>query len=383
MGITATRWSLGIGALGVGSLGLIAVLGTACSKDEPKPAPEPKQPATKAQPAATTAASAPAAAAAAVPAPPKSLGALKIPKDNPLTAAKVALGQKLFFDKRLSVDGSRACYSCHQNEDGTGGHEPTAIGAKDVKLTRHAPAMWNVAYLPRLYWDGRADSLEAQAKGAWAGGNMGVGADNLTKKADELYALPEYTALFDAAFPGEGGTVATVTQAIASYERTLFCGDTAYDKFAAGDTSALNEEQKKGWELFTGKANCHSCHTPPFFSDAFMAEQGAYHNIGMGLEGTAPDKVDPGRQAISKVESDQSAFKTPSLRNVTRTAPYFHDGSVAKLEDAVAFMAKGGFKNEHLDPKLVDKKLAPEELKAIVAFLGALECDGKLEPPAN
>jgi cytochrome c peroxidase len=243
--------------------------------------------------------------------------------------------------------------------------------------------MWNVGYLPRLYWDGRADSLEAQAKGAWAGGNMGVGPDNLAKKADELYALPEYTPLFDAAFPGEGGTVATVIRALASYERTLFCGDTAYDKFAAGNSAALSDEQKKGWELFTGKGNCHSCHTPPFFSDAYLAEQGAYHNTGRGLEGIPADKVDLGRQAISKVDSEKSAFKTPTLRNVSKTPPYFHDGSVATLEDAVSFMAKGGFKNPQLDPKLVDKQLSAEEIKAVVAFLGALECDAKLEEPAN
>jgi cytochrome c peroxidase len=364
--LSAFAWCTLLGAANVG-----------CSKTE-QPAEKKAQPAKAAAQATAPAATAPKVS---VPSPPKSLGAPKIPADNPLTAAKVALGQKLFFDKRLSVDGSRSCYSCHQNEDGTGGHEPKAIGAADKQLTRHAPVMWNVAYLPRLYSDGRADSLEAQAIGAWAGGNMGVGKDNLAAKADELYALPEYSALFDAAFPGQGGTSKTVSQALASYERTLFCGDTAFDKFAAGDQSALTAEQKAGWDAFTGKGNCHSCHTPPFFSDAYMAEQGAYHNVGTAFMDPKNKDVDPGRQAISKSDSDLGAFKTPSLRNVTKSPPYFHDGSVADLNQAVEFMAKGGHKNPNLDPKLTDRKLTKEELASIVAFLGALECDGKLEPP--
>lgn len=359
----------------IAAAALVAVC--ACSKTE-QAAPKAE---TKVQPA-STAADTPSAkpAASPLPAPPKSLGALKIPKDNPLTPAKVALGRKLFFDKRLSADGTRACYSCHQNEDGTGGHEPLAIGAKDVKLTRHSPVMWNVAYLPRFYWDGRADSLEAQAIGAWAGGNMGVGNDNLTAKAEELYMLPEYTKLFDEAFPGEGGTQKTVSMALASYERTLFCGDTAFDRFSSGDTNALTSEQKKGWDLFTGKGNCHSCHTPPFFSDAYQAENGAYHNAGIGFKGKSEAEVDPGRKKVSSVDSDFGAFKTPTLRNITKSAPYFHDGSVDKLEEAVKYMASGAHKNPNLDPKLVDRKLSDEEIKSIVAFLGALSCEGKLEP---
>ncbi len=357
--------------------GVVAGVMLAGCEDKPKPEPQQTQQAASAE--APKAEPKPAKPShPPLPTPPKSLGKPKVPSDNPLTPAKVALGKKLFFDKRLSVDGSRACYSCHLNEDGTGGHEPMAIGAKEKQLTRHAPTMWNVAYLPRLYWDGRADSLEAQATGAWAGGNMGVGKENLAAKAEEIYLLKEYTALFDEAFPGIGGTSTTIAQALASYERTLFCGDTAFDKFTAGDQSALTAEQKAGWELFSGKANCHSCHTPPFFSDAYMAEQGAYHNTGMGYQGKKPEEVDQGRGEISKIDSEMGAFKTPSLRNVSKSAPYFHNGSVATLEEAVRFMASGGFKNPKLDPKLVDKKLSDAEIKSIVAFLSALDCDGEL-----
>lgn len=365
---------------GLGCLILGALVGTACSKEQP-PTTQTAL-ATAAVTAAPAASSAPAKALPALKAPPAALGTIKAPADNPTTPAKVALGQKLFFDKALSVDGTLACYSCHLNEDGTGGHDPVAIGAGQKKLPRHAPPMWNVGYLPALYWDGRSATLEAQATAAWAGGNMGVGKDNLLKKADEIGLKPEYEALFSEAFPGEGATPDTIVKAISAYERTLTCGETAWDKFSGGDAAALTDEQKQGWELFRGdKAGCASCHTPPFFSDAYLAAGGAYHNAGVGFEGKKEAEVDAGRQATSKSDSDFGAFKTPSLRNISKTAPYFHDGSVATLEAAVRFMAGGGFKNKNLDPKFVDRKLSDTEIKALVAFLGSLSCEGSLVAP--
>lgn len=358
------------------ALALLA-LAPACSKTEPAP-----QPARTSTPAVTPAKAGPTSALplGALPAPPEAFGPVKAPANNPTTPAKVALGKKLFFDPALSVDGSRSCYSCHQNEDGTGGHEPLAIGAKNVALPRHSPTLWNVGYLPHLYWDGRADSLEAQAKAAWSGANMGVGLENLSAQATAIGARAEYKAAFDAAFPGYGATPETVVQAISAYERTLFCGDTAFDRFAAGDSQALNSDQKAGMDLFIGKAACHGCHTPPFFSDAYLVEQGSYHNVGVGIEGKDPSTVDVGHQKISGSPTDWAAFKTPSLRNITRSAPYGHDGSKSKLEDQVRFMAKGGFKNPALDPKMMDKLLSDGEISQLIAFLGALECPGKLVP---
>lgn len=349
---------------------------SACSKEEKRteqPAAAPGE--------GSQAVTAPRRELPPLPTPPVAFGPIRTPADNPTTPEKVHLGNQLFFDPRLSVDGSRSCYSCHQNEDGTGGHDPLAIGAGNKPLTRHSPTLWNVAYLPRLYWDGRSDTLEAQAKAAWAGGNMGVGADNLRAKADELGALPEYKEQFDRTFPGLGATPETVVQALAAYERTLFCADTAFDRFSAGDATAMTDRQKAGWELFIGKAGCHSCHTPPLMSDAYVNAEGAYHNTGVGIAGKDRASVDEGRRKISQSPTDWAAFKTPSLRNVTRSAPYFHNGSVATLEEAVRFMAKGGYKNEALDPKLVDKKLTEQELSDLIEFLGALECGGKLTPP--
>lgn len=308
------------------------------------------------------------------------IGEMEFPSDNKQTDEKVALGHKLFFEKKLSVDGSVSCYSCHQNEDGNGGADPTAIGAEGKKLTRHSPVIWNVGYLPALYWDGRAANLEAQAKGAWAGGNMGVGQDNLDKKANEVAALPGYKELFEKAFPGEEASADLVAKALSAYERTLICDETAYDKYAAGDKKALNEAQKDGLELFMGKAMCSACHAPPHFSTAYMGK-GTFFNVGIGIEGVEEKDIDVGRMGVTKDEKDWAAFKPPTLRNVTKSEPYFHDGHTDDLKKAVQFMAGGGYDNKNKTPLMSDKKLTDEEVDKIVTFLGSLECTGKLEPP--
>jgi cytochrome c peroxidase len=298
---------------------------------------------------------------------------------DPKRDAKIELGHNLFFDKRLSGHNDRACYSCHMNEDGLGGHDPIAIGSGDKKQTRHAPVLWNTAYFKGAwYWDGRAKTLEDNAKAAWGGGNMGAGADNLDKKAAELYKIPGYKKLFDAA--GLTGKGDDVTAALAEYERTFICKDTAYDKFAAGDKAALSDQQQKGLDVFLGKGQCLICHAPPYFSTAMGVEGGAYFNMGMGTD-VPEDQVDIGRMKVTNQPTDWAAFKPPSLRNVTKSAPYFHNGSVAKLEDAVKIMASGGIKNKNLNPALADRGLTDEERADLIAFLGALECPGKLEEP--
>jgi len=309
------------------------------------------------------------------------LGKVKAPEDNPQTDEKIELGRQLFFDKRLSVDGSRSCYSCHQNEDGNGGHDPIAIGAQDKKLTRHSPVIWNVGYLPRLYWDGRSATLEEQGTAALAGGNMGVGKENLGKKAEEIAKIKGYKAQFEQVFPGKGATPETIVQALSAYERTLVCSDTTYDRYAKGDHAQLNANQKRGLELFMGKGACVACHTPPFFSTAYIVKDGAYFNVGVGFEGKKEEEADVGRKKVTNTDTDFAAFKVPTLRNVSKSAPYFHDGSKATLEEAVRFMAKGGFKNAHLSPLMTDKKLADDEIKAIVEFLGALDCQVALAEP--
>ncbi len=309
------------------------------------------------------------------------LGKMVVPEDNPQSDAKVKLGHQLFFDKRLSKDGSRACYSCHLNEDGNGGKDPIAIGAEEKKLTRHSPVMWNVGYLGSFYWDGRSGSLEDQAKAAWAGGNMGVGKDNLEAKAKEIESIEGYKKQFAEVFPKEGVTPATIVKAISAYERTLVCDATLYDKYAKGDEKAFNEEQKKGADLFMGKAGCANCHAPPFFSATFNAKEGAYFNVGIGTKDKEEAAVDVGRFSVTKKDTDWAAFKIPSLRNISKSAPYFHDGSVATLTDAVSLMASGGIKNKNLSSLATEKNLTTDEIKAIVAFLGTLDCGKTLSEP--
>ena len=318
------------------------------------------------------------------------LPALDLPED-PKRAEKVALGHALFFDKRLSGANDRSCYSCHQNEDGNGGKDPIAIGSGDKKLTRHSPVIWNVGYWKNAYyWDGRAKTLEANVNGAWGGGNMGgaPGADTpekitaaLDARTKDLAKLPEYKKLFEAAFPGADAKAEFVNSAIAEYMRTLVCDDTAYDRYAAGDKTALTEEQQRGLDLFQGKGMCVACHAPPHFSTAMSADGGAYFNVGIGTKDVPEDKVDVGRMKVSNAPADWAAFKPPSLRNVRKSPPYFHDGSVATLEEAVKLMASGGIPNKNKSTLLNDTKLSPAELADLVSFLGALDCPGKLEEP--
>ncbi len=325
--------------------------------------------------------SAPATEKVEAPPAPAAFPELKIPEDNPQTPEKVALGHQLFFDARLSVDGTRSCYSCHQNEHGNGGETPLAVGAMEKQLTRHSPVIWNTAYFDAFYWDGRAGSLEAQAKGAWGGGNMGVGADNLAAKAAELAKIEGYAKQFKKVFPDEGMTPGTIAKAISAYERTLICNDTAYDRYAKGDGSALTDEQKQGWALFMGKGQCVVCHAPPLFSSAMGIPGGLYYNVGIGTAGKADDQIDVGRNAVSQQDADWAAFKVPSLRNVSKSAPYFHDGSVGTLSEAVKIMATGGIANKNKTQLLADRGLSDEELGSLVAFLGALDCGGTLDQP--
>jgi cytochrome c peroxidase len=207
---------------------------------------------------------------------------------------------------------------------------------------------------------------------------MGAGADKLDKKAAEIAKIPGYKKLFEAA--GMKGTADDVASALAEYERTMICKDTRYDKYAAGDKTAMNDQEQRGLDIFLGKGQCLICHAPPFFSTAMGVEGGVYFNMGMGTD-VPEDQVDIGRMKVTNQQSDWAAFKPPSLRNVTKSAPYFHNGSVAKLEDAVKIMSSGGIKNKNLNPVLADRNLTDAERADLIAFLGALECPEKLEEP--
>jgi cytochrome c peroxidase len=294
---------------------------------------------------------------------------MQIPADNPLTPEKVALGRQLFFDERLSGDGSRSCYSCHVCEKGLTDGLPKAIGAFNKQLPRSSPTLWNVGYYKEFYWDGRSPSLEKQAMAAWTGGNQGAKPDEIVAK---LNALRGYRAQFQKVFGGDA-TPDNVVKAIASFERTIISGNTAWDRWKAGDTAAINQSAWRGWNIFQA-IKCNNCHDGVLFADQ------QYHNVGIGMDQKDPDV---GRFKVTNKPEDMGAFKTPTLRDIAKTAPYFHDGSVKTLEEAVDLMLAGGKPNEHLDKKNLEKhNILPEQREDLLNFLRSLTVDCTLSKPA-
>jgi len=302
---------------------------------------------------------------------------MAIPADNPLTAAKVELGKKLYYDKRLSGDGSRACYSCHVKEKGLTDGLPLAIGAYEAKLTRSSPTMWNVGYYPALYWDGRSPALEKQVIGAWSGGNMGATGKDGRPSVDDVVAklntIEGYKKEFEEVFGPGAITKENAAKALASFMRTIVSVESKWIKFRGGDESAFSEEAKRGWKIFSEKAKCTNCH------DGILLTDMQFHNVGIGMDAPLPDI---GRFTVTKDEKDTGAFKTPTLLDISKSAPYFHNGSVATLEEAVDLMAGGGKKNKHLDvTNLKPVKLSKEEKADLLAFLRSLDVEYTITEP--
>lgn len=293
---------------------------------------------------------------------------MSIPADNPLSPEKVALGRELFFDERLSVDGSRSCYSCHVCEKGLTDGLAKAVGAANKQLTRSSPTLWNIGYHKEFYWDGRSPSLEKQALAAWTGANMGAKADEIAAK---LNGIQGYRGQFQRVFQSDA-TPDNIVKAIASFERTILSGDTAWDRWRAGDQSALSQSAWRGWNIFQA-IKCNNCHDGVLFSDQ------QYHNVGIGMDQKEPDV---GRFKVTNKPEDTGAFKTPTLRDVAKSAPYFHDGSAATLEEAVDIMLAGGKDNPHLDRKNLEKrKILPEQREDLLNFLRSLTVDCGLKKP--
>jgi cytochrome c peroxidase len=302
-------------------------------------------------------------------APLKRYEAMKVPADNPMTAEKAALGWQLWFDTRLSGDGKLSCYACHVNEKGLTDGKALGQGAFGKPLTRSSPTLWNIGYHGDWYWDGRAKTLEAQALAAWKGVNMGAAKpEEITAK---LNAIAGYRKQFQKVFGGEA-TPDAVAKALACYMRTIISQTTPYDKWQAGDESAVSDAAKRGYEVFK-KAKCDNCH-----SGALLTDQ-QYHNVGIGMKAEKPDV---GRFAVTKVEKDTGAFKTPTLRDIAESAPYFHDGSVATLEEAIKIMVGGGIENPHLDRNNLEKtELGESETRDLIEFLKSLTETAELKEP--
>lgn len=304
-----------------------------------------------------------------------------VPADNPMTAEKVALGKQLYYDQRLSGDGARSCYGCHLKEHGLTDGRATALGAFDRQLTRAAPTMWNVGYYDALYWDGRSTALEKQVLGAWGGGNMGASGNDGAPSVDDICAqlneIEGYAEQFQAVFGGPA-TPETVAYAVAAFMRTIVTTteNSRYIAFQAGDEAALSEQEQRGWQIFSEKAKCTNCHDGRLLADK------QFHNVGIGMDAENPDI---GRAKVTEDDEETGAFKTPSLFDISKSAPYFHDGSVATLEEAVDLMLSGGKENEWLDEtNLADAKnanLTDEEKADLMAFLKALDVEYTIEDP--
>jgi cytochrome c peroxidase len=323
-----------------------------------------------------------------------------VPEDNALTSEKAELGKKLYFDARLSSDGTVACASCHAPQAGFVDPRGTATsaGVGGQLGTRNSPTSMNAAFLGSQFWDGRAATLEEQALLPIVNPiEMGL-PDHATLER-KLQALPEYAPLFQAAFGDPQIRAQRVGQAIASFERTLLSVKAPIDRFLAGDPNAISESAKRGWLLYNAKARCNNCHghveSFPFFTDDL------FHNIGVGVQKVDFDAVsrraaatvekDPeaidklalqdaeaselGRFLVTKQRKDIGAFKTSQLRNVALTAPYMHDGSEKTLRDVIEYYDRGGNANAFLDGGMRPLSLSEQEKADLVALLETFTSD--------
>jgi cytochrome c peroxidase len=291
------------------------------------------------------------------------------PDDNPTTEAKVELGRRLFYDPRLSGNGAIACATCHNPAFGFTDGLAKGVGFNGVILGRSSPTVLNAAYHEEQFWDGRAPSLEEQAKGPiQADKEMN---NTAAKAVATLQAIPGYVKLFQEAFGGEP-TFDRVAMAIASFERTVVDLDSPFDRWARGDEAAMSDAQKRGFDLFVGRARCSVCHSGPLFADK------RYHNIGL-------EDGDPGRAAVTKEEKDKGAFKTASVRNAAITGPYMHNGQLKTLREVIDHYEKVTNEREkhpNLSIFALQFKLEEAEKKDLEAFLHALTGD-KRDPRIN
>lgn len=288
---------------------------------------------------------------------PLGLKPMKVPADNPLTEAKVELGKQLYFDPRLSNDDTISCASCHDPEKGWSNADAFATGVRGQTGGRSAPSIVNSGYHYFQFWDGRAKNVEGQALGPIQNPiEMDLTLEALVAK---LNKIDGYRDQFQDVF-GTDVTADNIAKAIGAFERTVLAGDAPYDRYKAGDQSALSDAAQRGMKLFFGKANCSACHSPPLFSD------GGFHNIGVGIYNQEPDI---GRQSQTNLLGDRGSFKTPGLRDIARSAPYMHDGSEKTLAEVVEYYNQGATPNPQLDEEIFPLKLSDQEKQDLATFL--------------
>jgi len=301
------------------------------------------------------------------------------PKNNKLTPEKIELGKLLYFDVRLSSSEKISCATCHHPKKGWSDLIPTpkAVGHNGAVGPRNSPVVLNSAYQNRQFWDGRVKTLEQQALGPIeADVEMNM---PLTTLIPKLNKIKGYVELFKKAYPGEGITKKTLAKAIASFERTIVSTISPFDRYVMGNKEAISKKAKKGFELFKGKAHCIDCH------DGFNFSDGSFHNIGL-KDGELHGK-DLGRYLTKRRATWYGVMKTPTLRDVTKSSPYFHDGSVATLHEATHICGNGGrfkYNVKNKSTYIKDRKLSRAEVSQLVAFTRSLEGpDMKLEIPTK
>jgi len=302
---------------------------------------------------------------------PLGLPPVPIPADNPPTADTVALGRRLYYDPVLSADNTISCASCHGPQMGFTDTHPVSLGVGGKKGARHSPTVINSTYNTLQFWDGRAPSLEEQAKAPIA--NPVEMATTHADVVKRLQADPKYVILFKQAWGTDQITIDLVVKSIASFERTVLCGNSAFDRFYYGhDKNALSPAAQRGFKLFVDpkKANCEVCHT--IGKDYALFTDNKFHNLGIGAD-IHGDMVDLGRYEQTKNDADWGAFKTPTLRNIANRPPYMHDGSFPTLKDALGHYIGGGNQNPHLDKEIhaIDF-LSFDERDDLLAFLNSL-----------
>jgi len=323
------------------------------------------------------------------------LGPPPIPADNPMTPEKIALGEKLFFDPILSGNNGMPCSACHAPSAGWAVQDKISFGYPGTTHWRNSQTIINSAYYGKLFWAGASGSLEKQARSAARGGVAGNGEDDMMEA--RLAFVPEYREAFTDVFGDDWPSVRHAYMAIAAYQRTLVQTDTPFDNYMNGDDAALTDQQKRGLELFTGKANCAACHNGALLSDE------AYYNTGVPpYDGWEDDPIaqitfrfelfakgsteemyrstkdDPGLYFRTKQKADKGKFRTPSLRYTKYTFPYMHNGMLETLRDVVVFYNEGGGENEFSANKselIQPLGLNDDEIDDIVAFLESLSGD--------
>lgn len=292
---------------------------------------------------------------------------VQAPPDNPITPEKVALGRQLYFDGRLSKDGSVSCNSCHHAAAGGADGRTVSIGVGGAQGTRNAPTVWNAAFHQAQFWDGRASSLEEQAKGPLIN-PVEMANPNFDAVVERVKSIPSYVRQFQQVFGKDGVTIDNIAKASATYERTLVNANSRFDSFRFADKGSLTQAEFDGFVAFR-QSRCMECHMGPDFNGPPPLARGAgfYQTFPRFSDNTLVAKYklldDPGRYTATRSETDRHVWRVPTLRNVAQTAPYFHNGKVATLDEAVRLCAKGG---SNLD-------LTEGQAASIAAFLRTLD----------